>query len=691
MPNFRAIGAIGAIALAAACGSCTRAPQPGATPAPASNILLITIDTLRADRIGRGLTPSLDALAARGVRFSNARSTAPLTLPAHASIMTGALPPRHGARVNGTPVPNVQDTIASRLNRAGYRTGAVVGAFVLDRRFGLAHGFDDYDDRISRDPKALDQLQAERRANLVVDAALSWLGKTGTDRPWFLWVHLYDPHAPYEAPVQREANASLDAAYDQEVAYADGEIGRLLSVIAARPDASPTAIIALGDHGESLGEHGEMTHGMLLFEPALRVPLIVVAPGLPPATRAEPVSLVDVLPTALALARQPSDTAMQGRNLLAAVDPERETYAETEYPSVAGWRPARVLVQDRWKLIASTRPKLFDLTTDSAEKEDVSGARSSMVQAMQRRLDELSRAPTGTPPAKTIDADTAARLRSLGYVAPATSGPTTTSGVDAADVAGDWGTFEQALSAQSAGRPSEALERFKRLADKHPDGAVFVTSYARALAETGRSREALAVYQRAVQRWPGDASLYHELAVAARQAGDRGEANRAEQAALTLAPDLPVAHNGLGLLHADEGRHAEAAGAFTRATELDPTNASYLANLGNAYRAAGDLDRATGAYQKALDRDPTLADAANGMGVVLVQQKRAADAIKYFEQAVAQDVAFGEAHLNLGIALQEAGQRARALHQYKIVEQLKTATPRDKQAARTLRAVLERR
>jgi tetratricopeptide (TPR) repeat protein len=371
---------------------------------------------------------------------------------------------------------------------------------------------------------------------------------------------------------------------------------------------------------------------------------------------------------------------MQGRNLLAPIDPERESYAETEYPAVAGWLPARVLVQDRWKLIASTRARLFDLTADPAEKTDVSGARASIAQAMQRRLEELGRAPSGVAPAKTIDADTAARLRSLGYVAPSTSPPAKTSGVDAADVVADWATFEQALAAQNARRPADALERFRQLSNKHPDGPIFLTSYARALSETGRAREALAIYKRAVARWPGDASLYHELAVAAREAGE-----------LTLAPDLPTAHNGLGLLHADEGRHDEAVRSFARAVELDPTNASYLANLGNAYRAGGQLDRAVDSYQKALARDPRLSDAANGMGVVLVQQKRPGEAVKYFEQAIAQDVGFSEAHLNLGIALQESGDRERALAQYRIVEQLKNATARDKQAARALRMQLEER
>ena len=188
----RAIALLHLIVLAAAC---TRAPEP--PPARTRNLLLVTIDTLRADRVGKGLTPTLDRLAARGVRFDHARSNVPLTLPAHTSIMTGLLPPAHGARVNGVPATDVRQPLAVRLRQAGYRTGAVVGAFVLDRRFGLAEGFETYDDRVARDPNALDQLQAERPASAVIDAALHWLHGADAERPWLLWVHLYDPHAPY--------------------------------------------------------------------------------------------------------------------------------------------------------------------------------------------------------------------------------------------------------------------------------------------------------------------------------------------------------------------------------------------------------------------------------------------------------------------------------------------------------------
>ena len=672
----RAIALLHLIVLAAAC---TRAPEPA--PARTRNLLLVTIDTLRADRVGKGLTPTLDGLAARGVRFDHARSNVPLTLPAHTSIMTGLLPPAHGARVNGVPATGVRQPLAVRLRQAGYRTGAVVGAFVLDRRFGLAEGFETYDDRVARDPDALDQLQAERPASAVIDAALHWLHGADAERPWLLWVHLYDPHAPYAD------------SYDQDVARADGELRRLVAAVTARADAAHTAIVAAGDHGESLGEHGEATHGMLVFEAALRVPLIITATALPPSVRADAASLIDILPTALALTGQPQDATLPGRNLLGPADRERETYAETEYPAVAGWRPARVLVQDRWKLIGSARSMLFDLQSDPGEHADLAASRAALAQAMQARLAELARTSTAATPATatSVDPETAARLRALGYVAPTSARPAAGTGVDAADAIADWVVFEQALSQRDARATRDPVQAFETVARKHPDGPIFQSTYARALMEAGRAREALAIYRRAVARWPGDATLYHELAVAAREAGDATEARRAEQAALAISPEFAAARNGLGLLAADAGNHAEAAISFERASLADPTNASYLANLGNARRALGQLEGAAAAYRQALDRDATFADAANGLGVVLVQQKRAAEAVPFFERAVARDPAFAEAHLNLGIALQESGQPARALTQYRRVEEMPKAHTRERDAARALRQGLERR
>jgi choline-sulfatase len=672
------------VLLTTLASGCRPAVQP---PAPRPNILLVTIDTLRADRIGVGLTPTLDALAQRGLRLINARTTAPLTLPAHASIMTGLLPPVHGSRVNGVRGGGLQSPLAARLRQAGYRTGAVVGAFVLDRRFGLAEGFDEYDDNIPRDPNAVDQLQAERRADLVVTRALAWLSDTPRDRPWFLWVHLYDPHAPYNAPTGQAK--SVTPAYDGEIAFADAELGRLIKEVGSRPDAERTAILAAGDHGESLGEHGEATHGMLLFEATVRVPLIIAAPGTAPAIRSDSTSLIDVVPTVLALVRQPADQSLPGRDLLQPPDPDRESYSETDYPLAAGWAPGRTLVQERWKLMLSARPKLFDLVADPAETTDLISSRGSVAQAMLRRLQDLSKPVTSAAAAKSVDADTAARLRSLGYIAPsgpALAAPTAARGAE--EVIADWVQFEQVLNQPA---DADALAGYEAVATRHPDGLLFQSSYARALLAAGRTRDAFAAYRRAVVRWPSDGALYHDLAVAARSAGDAAEALRAEQAALVLMPDLPSAHNGLGLLHADADRHREAAQSFQRAVALDPTNASYLVNLANARRANGELDAASEAYRQALDRDATLADAANGLGVVLVQQQRAADAVPLFERAIARDATLVEAQLNLGIALQESGQTARAVAQYRLLERLSSASAAQRQAARTLRQQLEGR
>jgi choline-sulfatase len=677
----------------AAC-SWTREAGPAA-----SNILLVTIDTIRADRLGRGFTPTLDRLANRGLRFTQARTVVPLTLPAHVSIMTGQFPASHGIHLNGDTKPSGV-TLAARLRQAGYQTRAVVGAFVLDRRFGLDAGFDEYDDQIARDPRATDRLQADRRANEVVDRAVALLASTAIDRPWLLWVHFYDPHAPYDPPPEARARAAGDG-YNGEVAFVDSELARLLSAVDARPDGKPTVTIVLGDHGESLGEHGEPTHGMLLFEAALKIPLIVSGPGVVPAERQDAASVIDVVPTALALTGQPQVETL-GHNLLAKPAPDREAFAETEYPTVAGWTPLKALVQDRWKLVTADRPFLFDLQSDAAEQEDLARVRAPIVQAMSARLAALQERSKevglgrGDKPSGRGDKplglsiETADRLRSLGYVAPSAAQVSSAGGRNPADMMQAWAAFETALTAINGGRTADALPSLSKLSSAYPESSIFQSTYARALASSGRHQEALTRFRAAVKQWPADATLYHELAVIARELGLADEALRAEEAALALDVSDPAAHNGKGLLLADAGRDAEAVKAFEEAIRLDPTNAVYHANLGNARRSLGDLAAAAVAYRKALDLSPQLPDATNGLGVVLVQQKQPAEAIRLLEGA-ARDPAFIEAQLNLGIALQELGDAERAKQQYRKVLTAKGARPRDREAARTLLAQLERR
>ncbi len=655
---------------------------------PRANILIITIDTLRADRLGLGWTPTLDRLAAAGLHFTNARSVAPLTGPAHATILTGQLPPSHGVRLNGHALAPGASTMAQRLKQAGYQTAAVVAAFVLDRRFGLSVGFDQYDDAISRDPGAVDRLQADRPASQVVDRAIAALDRLSADQPWLLWVHLYDPHAPYDPPAGARARAQGDG-YNGEIAYVDQQVARVLAATGARSDAARVVTLIMGDHGESLGDHGEATHGMLLTDAALRIPLIIHVPGRPAAMRADPASLLDVLPTVLALCDQALGT-LQGRVLTGAPAPEAETYAEATYPLVAGWAPMQSLVQDRWKLVRAERPRLFDLAADPGETTDLAASKSSVVRAMSGRLDTIGSVDAAGAAGAPVSSDTVERLRGLGYVAQTGSPTGTGSGIYSGDMMADWTAFERAQALVAEGLASKGLTALARVTAAHPSSPLFASAYALALASAGQSAQALAQFRAAVKQWPTNAELYHDLAVVARSRGLGAEALRAEDAALAIDAGLSSAHHGRGLSLTEAGRHADAAVAFAEAARVDPTNAVYHTDLGNARRALGDLDAAALAYRTALTRAPLFANAANGLGAVLVQQGKAAEAVQWLERA-AQEEGFIEAQLNLGIALQESGQLSRARDQYRKVLVARGRHPKEKDAARTLLSQLEKR
>ena len=670
-----------------------RAPQGRDIPEYTAhrNVVLITIDTLRADRLGRGFTPVLDRLANEGLRLTNARTAVPLTLPSHVTIMTGTLPPVHGVRDNGMVFKPGPPTLARVFHDAGYRTGAFVGAYVLNHIFGLADGFDVYDDRVHRDPNLGAQLEAERRGAEVVDAALEWIG-TAPKPLFFLWVHLYDPHAPYDPPAEFRAKAGGHA-YDGEVAYADAQVGRLLSTLRERgvfTTGFGTMVLVAGDHGEGLGEHGEQAHGMLAYDSTLRVPLIVTGPAIPnPDTIIEGnVSLASVasfLVQVAGLASQPSMT--KGPDLW----DESETYSETQYPHAAGWHALTALTASRWKLILSSEPELYDVWSDFSERHNIAADRPSIVAGMTKRLGELS-APTSARPSAPVSAEAAERLRALGYVSASPSSPADNDKApNPARHIAAWTKFEVALSDVNDRQASAALPVLKDLAAGFPDARVFQATYARALKDTGNTRAAVELYRKAVVRWPDDASLYHDLSAAARAAGDTKEAMRAEQAALALDGSNGAALNGLGLLQAQTGDASAAAASFEKAVSADPSNASFLVNLGNARRELGDLDRAEQAYRRALEIDAGYADALNGLGVVFVQRKRPADAVPLFEQAAERDPDLFEAQLNLGIALQESGDRAKAMEVYQRL--IATAPPsagRERKAAAELLRSLRR-
>lgn len=650
---------------------------------PRSDVVLITIDTLRADRVGRGLTPTLDALAQRGVRFTNARTAVPLTLPAHVTIMTGALPPAHGVRENGVTFKPGPQPLARALHDAGYSTAAFVGAYVLDHRFGLDDGFDVYNDEIRRDPARPLSLEAERRGEEVVDAALALL-PTGK-RPFFVWLHLYDPHAPYDPPLGWRSKAGGNA-YDGEVAYADAQVERFLDNLKDRGLLDSAVIIIAGDHGEALGEHGEDTHGMLAYDSTLRVPLIAVSPHLKARIVETPVSLVDLAPSVMHEIGL-GDPA-RAIDIFTEPTPARDSYAETLYPATAGWHPLRVLATKQWKLVMSSEAELYDVAADPAEAHNLVDARPDIVRQLRTVLEKHEQS-TGSAPTATISPEAAERLRSLGYVGGATQTTADSSAPNPVKVIDGWRQFEHALTLLNAGRARDALAPLQALATRFPSGTVFQSTYARALMESGNAKAALDRYRAIVARSPKDPLIFHDLAVAARAAGALDEARRAEQAALALDANNAAAMNGLGLVEVDAARLSEAASAFDRAAKAEPANPSYWTNLGNARRSLGDAGGAETAYRRALDADPTYADAANGLGVLLVQQRKAAEAVAWFERALQRSPDFYEARLNLGIAYQQSGNRDRAIATYRaLLADAPSRFTRERRAARELLAQL---
>ena len=621
------------------------------------HVLLITLDTFRADRIGP-LTPNLAKLARESVSFANAGSAVPLTLPAHATILSGELPLHHGLRNNGAGTfPADRATLATTLAQAGYRTGAFVSAFVLDHRFGLNRGFDTYDDEIARDPNQSSSYDAERRGAETVDKALTWLGHADA-RPFFAWVHLYDAHAPYAPP------SPLPQTYDGEIAYIDAQVGRLLAAI----DRRNTIVVVVGDHGESLGEHGELTHGLLLYEATLHVPLFVAAPEADARVVNEPISAADLAPTLAALAGAPLPKS-DGHDLSAVVAngksaEQAEIYAETQYPAIFGWSDLAAMRRGNLKYIASTKPELYDLARDPHETKNVLDDERRTYRDLSAKLDALRAGAAAAKPFSPLDEEAKAKLASLGYIAPAAL--TTPAGTrpDPRDMAPLFRSFEEATWATNDNRLDDAIARLRTIVAADPRNPVFRGSLARALRKKGDIGAAITLYQEAIAIAPDDPETWYNLAVALQEAGRAKEGAIAIREAVRRDPKRPEAHNALGIAYSEEGNLRAAQEEFEKTLAIDPRDARAYNNLGNVHRATGRLAEAATAYQQALAISPRYVDALNGLGVIEVQRDDPRAALVHFDRALELAPDYYEAQLNRGIALQLAGDTAAAAKQF---------------------------
>lgn len=660
--------ALALAALVTACGDRAASTR-------GHNLLLVTIDTLRADHVGAwgcpgAETPNLDRLAREGARFAQAGSPAPLTLPAHASMLSGRLPPHHGLRLNGVGrFPEKTETLASRLQTAGYRTGAFVAAFVLDRRFGLDRGFEHYDDDIPRDTQA--GLEAERPGSQVVDRALAWL-TSGDQRPFFIWVHLYEPHAPYLPPEPFAARLA-GRPYDGEIAAADAQLGRLLAALDSGGQAERTVVAVAGDHGEALGEHGELTHGLLLYEPSLHVPLVLRAPHILPADWVvqTPVSLVDLAPTLAGLLEQPwpvsPGVGSDWRDLSARLRRRREPdatelYAESHYPTSFGWSALAALRRGSLKYIEAPRPELYDLARDRGESSNLVAQYETEASSLASRLAAL--APAAADTKDDVDAEARARLASLGYLTGAKLTESAGPRPDPKDMVALFRGFEEAHHAMLAGRFDEARQTLEGVLAGDPRNSVFIGQLGEVCRRSGDLPRAIELYQTSVALGPDDPDAHYNLAVTLQEAGRYDEAFEALSTAIRLDPKRPEAHNALGLSLAARGDLEGAREQLATAVGLDPHNARALNNLGNVLRDLARGDEAEAAYRKAIERAPGYADPWNGLGTLQVQRKHYAEAVACFDRVLEISPGLHEARLNRGLAEELSGNRAAAAAAY---------------------------
>ena len=660
----------------------TKDTQPIAAGAfRGSNVLLITIDTLRADHVGAygesgSLTPTIDGLAKEGVRFARAYAHVPMTLPSHASLLTGAYPTRTGVHDNGAfRLDGRRDTIATVLKEAGYRTAAFVGAFVLDARFGLNRGFDTYDDRMLG--RGLDET-AERPAEKVLEPAYQWICQAGACGPrehsesssgaarasgggvpassekWFVWVHLYDPHEPYAPPEPYRSQYSSEP-YDGEIAYADAALGAFLGRLRSSGALANTLVILGSDHGESLGEHGERTHGLFAYDSTLRVPLVMwAARGMRAGVFWDPMRLVDVVPTVLDLVGART-LAADGRSVRPFIAGERPfddagSYFEALNANLTrDWAPLTGVVYGGAKLVDLPAPELYDLAADPAEATNVYARQQARARDLERRLDSIVRLAAPSAPS-SIDADAEARLRSLGYVV--ASGPRPARTYTAADDPKQLVHLNQALDDAAAmwsrGDRAHAIETLRQVVRERPSMTIAYDRLAFMLRSNGRVAEAVSVLDEAARAGHGDRPLLRSLGTALRDAGDlTRSASVLEPLVRADATDLQSA-DALGQTYARMGRSRDAEGLFTRVLSASPNASPTWNNLGATYLTEGRVDEAIDALSKAVAIDPELATAHNGLGVAYAKRGELDRAAAEWRRALELRPDYADARDNLG-------------------------------------------
>ncbi len=611
-------------------------------------MLLVTVDTLRADRVTASLAPNLTRLGATGHVFRTAYAHAPLTLPSHASILTGLLPPAHGVRGNGAfRLDNPHLTLAERLHQRGYRTGAFVGAFVLDSRFGLGQGFERYSGVADDRAFAADFGFVERRAPEVLNPAADWiLNPSVPNQPWFAWVHVFDPHAPYDAP------GAAQAGYDGEVRFVDRALGEFLDRLDRGGALARTMVILTADHGEGLGEHGETTHGLFTYDATMRVPLVIAGPQLGAGVHETPAALIDLVPTALDVLGLPADPALPGRSLRSGAGEIRPVYLEAmDGWLTAGAAPVTAVVQDGWKLIATPIPEMYDLTSDPRETRNVIAASADRASRLRTVLPALA-ASSGAAATLTPDPAAQARLRSLGYASGGARTPTAafTEGDDAKRVLP---IYERFLSLLADG--ARDLAGLRAIINARPTFEAARLVAAAVLMETGQAAEAVTLLEEPASRPDASLPMQERLGTAYLAAGRPDRAVAVLEAVVGGGNASADAWNALGVSRSQLGRQADAQAAFDTAIRLAPGAARITFNRVLARLESGDRNGASSDLAELTRRQPGFADGWKLQGTLAHERGDRAAAVVAWQRVVDLDSKDIDAWFNLAVTLRDLG------------------------------------
>jgi len=689
-------------ALAFGLAACQSAPPPTPAAAGPKHLVIVTIDTLRADRVGvygntTVATPNLDGLARDGAMARHAAVHVPLTRPSHISLFTGLYPAEHGIRDNvSPPLGNGVPVLAEILEKQGFKTAAFVSSIVLSKQSGLDRGFAHYSDHFDigeDDARFLNTIQ--KRGDTTVAEAVAWLGEAGTERR-FAWVHLYDPHDPYEPP-EPYASRYAGREYDGEVAWSDELVGRLDAALAAAKVKDETLLVVTSDHGEGLEEHGEAVHGFFVYETTLGVPLLMRGPGIPAGARLAGVArTVDVMPTVLdLLGMAPQTPRVSGRSLVPALRgapmDDAPTFAESLVPLVHyGWSDLRAVRDGRWKYILAPRPELYDLEQDPGERQNLierepQRARAYRSGIEQRLREEQALLRETGPAAASVPADLLEKLGALGYVSSAGPAAGKASGADPKDKIEEYQEVNTlmrgGLVSLREGRFAESYKGFQQLFARGIDSFEAHYYAARALVGLKRWREAATHYEGALEKLPAYTAAYVGLADvhladgkpdlaldavrrgltvspddprlielegdAARRLGDVAATVRAYERVAQLAPRDALIRVKLGELYRDLGRPADAARLLREAVTLDPDVASYWNSLGMVLAGNGDMVAGEQAFREASARDGGNAQYAYNLGLALARQNKRDEAAAAFRRALEIDPRFAAARQRL--------------------------------------------